>query len=71
LCRELGVTRQTLYRHVGPDGALRPDGRKLLDGRHESRGRGTAGVVSEVPPLGRSGVTGARVEPSPRGERGG
>ena len=22
LCRELGVTRQTLYRHVGPDGAL-------------------------------------------------
>ena len=38
LCRELGVTRQTLYRHVGPDGALRPDGCKLLDGRHESRG---------------------------------
>jgi len=30
LCRELGVTRQTLYRHVGPDGALREDGRKLL-----------------------------------------
>jgi DNA invertase Pin-like site-specific DNA recombinase len=33
LCRELGVTRQTLYRHVGPDGALRPDGRKLLQGK--------------------------------------
>jgi len=33
LCRELGVTRQTLYRHVGPHGALRPDGRKLLEGR--------------------------------------
>lgn len=30
LCRELGVTRQTLYRHVGPDGALREDGQKLL-----------------------------------------
>jgi len=30
LCRELGVTRQTLYRHVSPDGALREDGRKLL-----------------------------------------
>ena len=30
LCSELGVTRQTLYRHVAPDGALRPDGRKLL-----------------------------------------
>jgi DNA invertase Pin-like site-specific DNA recombinase len=69
LCRELGVTRQTLYRHVGPDGELRPDGRKLLDGRHESRGRGTSGVVSEVPPRGRSGVTGAHVEPSHGGER--
>jgi transposase-like protein len=34
LCRELGVSRQTLYRHVGPDGALRLDGRKLLPGPH-------------------------------------
>jgi len=31
LCQELGVTRQTLYRHVGPDGSLRKDGQKLLD----------------------------------------
>lgn len=30
LCAELGVSRQTLYRHVGPDGALRPDGHRLL-----------------------------------------
>src|SRR5580704_18532377 len=30
LCRELGVTRQTLYRHGSPDGDLRKDGRKLL-----------------------------------------
>jgi DNA invertase Pin-like site-specific DNA recombinase len=30
LCKELGVTRQTLYRHVGPKGELRPDGEKLL-----------------------------------------
>ena len=30
LCKELGVARQTLYRHVGPDGALREDGRRLL-----------------------------------------
>lgn len=30
LCRELAVTRQTLYRHVGPKGMLRPDGQKLL-----------------------------------------
>ena len=33
LCAELGITRQTLYRHVDPKGALRPDGRKLLDRR--------------------------------------
>src|SRR5215470_17438120 len=30
LCRELQITRQTLYRYVGPDGTLRKDGRKLL-----------------------------------------
>ena len=34
LCRELGVARQTLYRHVGPDGTLRDDGRKLLEVKH-------------------------------------
>lgn len=30
LCEELGITRQTLYRHVDPKGQLRPDGTKLL-----------------------------------------
>jgi DNA invertase Pin-like site-specific DNA recombinase len=30
LCKELGVTRQTLYRHVSPAGELRSDGAKLL-----------------------------------------
>ncbi|PXA75241.1 recombinase family protein [Auritidibacter sp. NML100628] len=30
LCKELGVTRQTLYRHVSPTGELRLDGKKLL-----------------------------------------
>ena len=30
LCKELGVTRQTLYRHVSPTGELRDDGRKVL-----------------------------------------
>jgi DNA invertase Pin-like site-specific DNA recombinase len=34
LCQELGVTRQTLYRHVGPDGALREDGRRLFRVKH-------------------------------------
>ena len=31
LCEELGITRQTLYRHVAPDGTLRTDGKKALD----------------------------------------
>ena len=31
LCRELGITRQTLYRHVSPKGELRDDGKKLLE----------------------------------------
>lgn len=34
LCRELGITRQTLYRHVGPQGELREDGHKLLRRGH-------------------------------------
>lgn len=34
LCAELGITRQTLYRHVSPTGHLRPDGIKLLAARN-------------------------------------
>src|SRR5271157_5360591 len=30
LCIELGVSRQTLYRHMNPTGQLRPDGERLL-----------------------------------------
>jgi DNA invertase Pin-like site-specific DNA recombinase len=30
LCRELGITRQTLYRYVSPNGSIRGDGKKLL-----------------------------------------
>lgn len=30
LCRELGITRQTLYRHVSPAGELREAGNRLL-----------------------------------------
>ena len=33
LCKELGVSTQTLYRHVSPLGELRPDGIKLLERR--------------------------------------
>lgn len=30
LCKDLDVTRQTLYRHVSPTGELRHDGKKVL-----------------------------------------
>lgn len=33
LCAELSITRQTLYRFVGPKGELRNDGQRLLDRR--------------------------------------
>ncbi|RZU40804.1 resolvase-like protein [Edaphobacter modestus] len=32
LCRELAITRQTRYRHVAPDGTLRKDGLKVVEG---------------------------------------
>jgi DNA invertase Pin-like site-specific DNA recombinase len=31
LCKELGITHQTLYRHVAPDGSLRGDGKNLFE----------------------------------------
>lgn len=30
LCKELGISRQTLYRHVSPNGSLRPDAQKVI-----------------------------------------
>lgn len=36
LCTELGITRQTLYRHVAPTGDFRPDGEKLLASKSKS-----------------------------------
>lgn len=41
LCRELGITRQTLYRHVDPAGVPREDGRRLL-ASHGRRSRAAA-----------------------------
>jgi DNA invertase Pin-like site-specific DNA recombinase len=38
LCAELGISRQTLYRHVDPTGNPRPDGRKLLGGKRVGAG---------------------------------
>ena len=51
LCAELGITRQTLYRHVDPQGRLRPDGEKLLRHLHAGREQGAPAT---------SGGTGAR-----------
>ncbi len=31
LCKELGITRNTLYRHVSPAGELRPAGKQVLN----------------------------------------
>lgn len=39
LCAELGITRQTPYRHVSPTGELRADGQKLLARRNLPRNR--------------------------------
>jgi DNA invertase Pin-like site-specific DNA recombinase len=36
LAKELGLSRATIYRHVSPDGTLRPDGQKLLARRTTS-----------------------------------
>ena len=36
LCAELGITRQTLYRFVGPKGEIRSDGEKLLKRKSRS-----------------------------------
>jgi DNA invertase Pin-like site-specific DNA recombinase len=35
LCKELGVSTQTLYRYVGPEGELRPAGERLVNGKKD------------------------------------
>ena len=40
LCEELGITSQTLYRHVSPTGELRPDAKKLLQRSERASPRG-------------------------------
>lgn len=47
LCAQLGITRQTLYRHLDPAGRLRPDGERLL-----RRGRGEERVQGALPGTG-------------------
>jgi DNA invertase Pin-like site-specific DNA recombinase len=51
LCTLLGVTRQTLYRHVAPDGTVRPDGERLLrrkiNERDSTTGKGLYGQSAQ------------------------
>jgi len=42
LCEEMGISRPTLYRHVGPDGELRPHGVKLLRNYERDHASGTS-----------------------------
>ncbi len=55
LCAELGITRQALYRHISPDGSLRPDGKKLLGSSKPATGKirseSCEGVQAEVSPF--------------------
>lgn len=46
LCGELGITRQTLYRFVSPNGELRDDGKRLLKLRSAARRTRVAGTLS-------------------------
>lgn len=39
LCRELEITRQTLYRYVSPKGQLRESGEKLLKASKQAQKR--------------------------------
>jgi hypothetical protein len=42
LCTELGISRQTLYRHVSPTGEIRADGTRVLNRKGtRSRARNT------------------------------
>ena len=47
LCSELGITRQTLYRHMDPNGVLRTDGEKLL-GNKARRQPGASSAQAEI-----------------------
>jgi len=40
LCNEWGITRQTLYRHVAPDGTLRKDGSRVVEGGKNRKPQG-------------------------------
>jgi hypothetical protein len=55
LCIELGVSRQTLYRHMNPTGQLRPDGERLLGRKKGASSNGTERSIQKGDRVERSG----------------
>jgi hypothetical protein len=55
LCIDLGVSRQTLYRHMNPTGQLRPDGEKLLGRKRRAGSNGTERSIQKGDRVERSG----------------
>jgi hypothetical protein len=47
LCVELGVSRQTLYRHMNPTGQLRPDGERLLGRKRRAGSNGPESSIQK------------------------
>lgn len=54
LCKELGITRQTVYRFVDPRGGLRSDGKKLLKLKERKAGSLSASPSKKKRRLARS-----------------
>lgn len=48
LCAKLGITRQTLYRHVNPQVAVRPDGEKLLRRKRQNASPATGSAYPQA-----------------------
>jgi hypothetical protein len=51
LCKEIGVARQTMYHHVGPEGFLRVAGRACLAEQQTARKTLTPVFLFRCPPI--------------------
>jgi len=51
LCSELAITRQTLYRYVAPDGTLRKDGLKVVEGAKIRYGKKKMTAATRLNPV--------------------
>jgi hypothetical protein len=55
LCIEIGVSRQTLYRHMTPTGQLKPDGERLLGRKKGASSNGIERAIQKGDRVERSG----------------